>query len=110
MNAGMFQPNFSPVGLFVAGGRELAPLNTNSGYGNFFMKPNGIFVMTEMGPRVVETSEYPKVKGRIVLATQSGPLLVHSGKIHPVFKHELHVTSDSQRRWRVERRQSCIRD
>ena len=85
MNAGMFQPNFSPVGLFVAGGRELAPLNTNSGYGNFFMKPNGVFMMTDMGPRVVETSEYPKLKGRIVLATQSGPVLVHSGKIHPVF-------------------------
>ena len=85
MNAGMFQRDFSPVGLFVAGGRELAPLNTNSGYGNFFMKPNGVFVMTDKGPRVVETSEYPGLSGRIVLATQSGPLLVHSGKIHPVF-------------------------
>ena len=85
MNAGMFQGDFSPVGLFVSGGRELAPLNTNSGYGNFFMRPNGVFVMTDTGPRVVETSEYPKLKGRIVLATQSGPLLVHSNKIHPVF-------------------------
>jgi uncharacterized protein YigE (DUF2233 family) len=85
MNAGMFQRDFSPVGLFVAGGRELTPLNTNSGYGNFFMKPNGIFVVTDAGPRVIETSEYPKLKVRTVLATQSGPLLVHSGKIHPVF-------------------------
>jgi len=85
MNAGMFQPNFSPVGLFVAGGRELTQLNTNSGYGNFFMKPNGVFVMTDTGPRVVETSEYPKLKGRTILATQSGPLLVHLGKIHAVF-------------------------
>ena len=86
MNAGMFQRDYSPVGLFIAGGKELAPLNTNSGYGNFFMKPNGIFVMTDTGPRVVETSEYARLKGRIVLATQSGPLLVHSGKIHPDFK------------------------
>ena len=85
MNAGMFQRDFSPVGLFVAGGRELAPLNTNSGYGNFFMKPNGIFVISDTGPRVIETSEYPKLNGRIVLATQSGPLLVRSGQIHPVF-------------------------
>ena len=85
MNAGMFQRDFSPVGLFVVGGRELGPLNTNGGYGNFFMKPNGVFVMTDVGPRVVETSEYPNLKGRIVLATQSGPLLLRSGKIHPVF-------------------------
>ena len=85
MNAGMFQRDFSPVGLFVRGGRELSPLNTNSGYGNFFMKPNGIFVMTDTGPHVVETSEYSKLKDRTVLATQSGPLLVRSGKIHPTF-------------------------
>ena len=85
MNAGMFQRDFSPVGLCVTGGRELAPLNTNSGYGNFFMKPNGVFLMTDTGSRVIETSEYPKLKSRVALATQSGPLLVHSGRIHPVF-------------------------
>ena len=27
MNAGMYHEDFSPVGLFVEGGRELAPLN-----------------------------------------------------------------------------------
>ncbi len=85
MNAGMFNRDFTPVGLFVAGGKELASLNTNSGYGNFFMKPNGVFVATDMGPRVIETSEYPKLKDRIILATQSGPLLVHSSRIHPGF-------------------------
>jgi uncharacterized protein YigE (DUF2233 family) len=81
LNAGMYQRDFSPVGLLVAEGRELSPLNTNSGYGNFFMKPNGVFVISETGPRVVETSEYPKLKGRVRLATQSGPLLVRAGRV-----------------------------
>lgn len=85
MNAGMYHADFSPVGLFVADGRELFPINTNNGSGNFFLKPNGVFVITETGARVVETSEYSQIKERVTLATQSGPLLVHSGKIHPVF-------------------------
>jgi uncharacterized protein YigE (DUF2233 family) len=85
MNAGMYQRDFSPVGLLMAGGKELAPLNTNSGYGNFFMKPNGVFVISEHGPQVIETSEYPKLKGRIVLATQSGPLLVRGRRMHSGF-------------------------
>ena len=85
MNAGMFHRDLSPVGLFVANGKQVTPLNTNSGYGNFFMKPNGVFVILEDGARVIETSEYPTVKGRVILATQSGPLLVSSGRIHPQF-------------------------
>jgi uncharacterized protein YigE (DUF2233 family) len=85
MNAGMYHRDFSPVGLLVATGRQLAPLNTNSGYGNFFLKPNGVFLISDAGPQVIESSEYPKLQSRIVLATQSGPLLVRSGKIHPAF-------------------------
>jgi uncharacterized protein YigE (DUF2233 family) len=85
MNAGMFHRDLSPVGLFVAKGKQVAPLNTNSGYGNFFMKPNGVFLISHSGPQIVETSEYPKLTNRVVLATQSGPLLVHAGRIHTRF-------------------------
>lgn len=49
MNAGMYHADFSPVGLFVANGRELSPINTTNGNGNFFLKPNGIFAVTETG-------------------------------------------------------------
>jgi uncharacterized protein YigE (DUF2233 family) len=38
MNAGMFKPDYSPVGLFVAHAREVAPLNLSPGRGNFFMR------------------------------------------------------------------------
>jgi len=85
MNAGMYEPDFSPVGLFVADGRQLAPLNLADGKGNFYLKPNGIFLIDEAGPRIVESSKYPAVAKGVRLATQSGPLLVEGGAIHPGF-------------------------
>jgi uncharacterized protein YigE (DUF2233 family) len=85
MNAGMYHADFSPVGLFVSDGKQLSPLNTANAEGNFFLKPNGVFVITETGARVVETSEFPGIRERVILATQSGPMLVHRGKLHPAF-------------------------
>jgi len=85
MNAGMFHSDFSPVGLLVMDGRQSAPLNLGTGFGNFFMRPNGVFLVTRSGPRIVESSEYPSVSQGVRLATQSGPLLVRRGVINPVF-------------------------
>jgi uncharacterized protein YigE (DUF2233 family) len=85
MNAGMFHPDLSTVGLFVAGGQELMPLNSADGEGNFFLKPNGVFAVTEAGARILESAEYASLREKVVLATQSGPLLVRRGKIHPAF-------------------------
>jgi uncharacterized protein YigE (DUF2233 family) len=85
VNAGMFEPDFSPVGLFVQDGAEAAPLNLRDGEGNFYMKPNGVFLITATGPRVVESSDYPALRGETRLATQSGPLLLIGGKMHPKF-------------------------
>lgn len=83
MNAGMFEPDYSPVGLFVARAQQLAPLNLRTGHGNFYMKPNGVFVVTTAGPRIIESSQYSEKLGDVLLATQSGPLLVEHGVIHP---------------------------
>ncbi|RYD27715.1 MAG: hypothetical protein EOP86_24145 [Verrucomicrobiaceae bacterium] len=85
MNAGMFHSDSTTVGLFVSHGRQVSPLNTADGKGNFFLKPNGVFAVTEAGACVVESSKYPQIKGRVLLATQSGPLLVQGGKLHPAF-------------------------
>ncbi|MES2708109.1 MAG: phosphodiester glycosidase family protein [Verrucomicrobiota bacterium] len=85
MNAGMFHPGFEAVGLFVSDGKTLSPLNAADGKGNFFLKPNGVFAITDKGARVVETSEFSKLPGPVRLATQSGPLLVRGGKFHPAF-------------------------
>lgn len=86
MNGGMYERDFSPVGLFVADSQQVTSLNTTNGEGNFFLKPNGVFLITEKGARIVETSEYPALRERIILATQSGPLLVRRGKVHPAFR------------------------
>lgn len=86
MNAGMYHGDFSSVGLFVSEGVRTTPLNLDDGIGNFFLKPNGVFLLTEAGARVVESSQYPSLRERAILATQSGPLLVRGGKIHPAFK------------------------
>ncbi len=85
MNAGMYHGDFSPVGLFVSDGKQLAPLNLANAEGNFFLKPNGVFLISDKGARIVESSEYPKLRERVQLATQSGPLLLRAGKIHPAF-------------------------
>jgi uncharacterized protein YigE (DUF2233 family) len=85
-NAGMFEPNCKPVGLLVQNCREVSPLNLNDAAGNFYMKPNGVFLINERHEaRVIESSEYPALLTPTVWATQSGPLLVHGGNIHPDF-------------------------
>ncbi|MCH8622345.1 phosphodiester glycosidase family protein [Undibacterium sp. TS12] len=86
MNAGMYHADYSPVGLYVQQGQQLTPLNLGDAYGNFFLKPNGVFLLTQSGPMVVESSEYPPLAAKTILATQSGPLLLRKGVIHPAFK------------------------
>jgi uncharacterized protein YigE (DUF2233 family) len=81
VNAGMYRPDFAPVGLFVAEGRELVPLNRHVGSGNFSQQPNGVFLVEGGSARVMTTEDYAKENPKPVLATQSGPMLVHEGKI-----------------------------
>ena len=88
MNAGMFHANSEPVGLLVVDGREIAPLNTAQACGNFFLKPNGVFAVTDAGAVVVEAARWPAVGGKVRLATQSGPMLVIEGALHPAFRAE----------------------
>lgn len=88
MNAGMYQEDRSvSVGLLVVDRRSLRPLNRRAANPdlNFYMLPNGVFALTESGPRVVSTGDYPAIAGRTLLATQSGPMLVSGGAIHPRF-------------------------
>jgi uncharacterized protein YigE (DUF2233 family) len=86
MNAGMYHGDLSPVGLFANEGRQIAPLNLSPGEGNFFLKPNGVFLVASTGAHVLESSELLKFTAPIQIATQSGPLLVWGNKIHPAFK------------------------
>src|SRR6185437_13083160 len=50
-NAGIFAPGLTPLGLHVENGHELVPINLSSGAGNFYLKPNGIFMVDSSGAR-----------------------------------------------------------
>ena len=84
-NAGMFDSALKPVGLYVEQGRELVHVNTTSGYGNFHMNPNGVFYVSGDRAAVVETRAFLKHRPQADLATQSGPMLVINGRLHPRF-------------------------
>lgn len=85
MNAGMFDENQRPIGLYVEEGQQSKKLNRRGGSGNFHLKPNGIFYVKDGKPFVVETETYAKSGVKPDFATQSGPMLVINGKIHPKF-------------------------
>lgn len=84
-NAGMFDPQFRPVGLYVENGHELVHANTRSGPGNFHMKPNGILYVADETAGVLETGAFLKQRPAADFATQSGPMLVIDGQLHPRF-------------------------
>lgn len=87
-NAGMFQPDYRPVGLHVEEGKEWSPLDERSGLpGNFYLAPNGVFFVRANGqPGIQTTDRFARERpADIRLATQSGPMLVVGGRIHDAF-------------------------
>lgn len=100
-NGGMYLKNNHPQGLFISKSEELIPLDSNNNaYGNFYMKPNGVFYIKKNEANVTTTNNFNKIyseeKNIICYATQSGPMLVINGKIHDKFMHQsnnLHLRS-----------------
>lgn len=87
-NGGMYQPDQSPQGLYIENGKVLQKADTRKeGYGNFYMQPNGIFLITEKGvPHVIRTQDLRGYERRgIRYATQSGPMLLTDGKMNAKF-------------------------
>jgi uncharacterized protein YigE (DUF2233 family) len=85
MNAGMFDENQRPIGYYVEEGKLVKKLNRRNGGGNFHLKPNGIFFVKNGKAQVMETEAFAKSGIKPDFASQSGPMLVISGKIHPKF-------------------------
>lgn len=85
MNAGMYHGDRSPVGLFRQDGMEVAPLATREGPGNFGMLPNGLLCLNGEGAFVLEARAFAAGGVACDSATQSGPLLLLDGEIHPRF-------------------------
>ncbi|MDQ6433107.1 phosphodiester glycosidase family protein [Mesorhizobium sp. LHD-90] len=86
MNAGMYHEGLSPVGLLVEDGRKVSPVDSGEGEGNFYLKPNGIFLIGGDGKAaMMETGEFVARRPGSRFATQSGPMLVIDGQVHPKF-------------------------
>jgi uncharacterized protein YigE (DUF2233 family) len=85
MNAGMYRPDLSPAGLYVEEGREVTRLVTRDGPGNFGLLPNGVFCIGAAFA-VIESRRFAAERPDCRFATQSGPMLVIAGALHPRFK------------------------
>ena len=87
MNAGMFDAGGAPVGLYVEGGAEKHAINRRNGPGNFHMQPNGVFAVDAAGRvAIVPSTAWPPPRFDVRWATQSGPMLVIAGQLHPLIQ------------------------
>ena len=96
-NAGIYDRENRPLGLTIADGRTLRPLNTTRGRsGNFGMQPNGVFYVDRAGHAGVATTAAWQQRGIDArIATQSGPMLVVDGEVNANF-----VEESESRKWR----------
>ena len=88
MNGGMYHPDRRPVGLYVEDGVEETALVTREGPGNFGLLPNGVLCIAEAGISVVESRAFEALRPACEFASQSGPMLVIDGALHPRFLPE----------------------
>ena len=85
MNGGMYRDDQSPVGLYIEEGRQQRAINTNKGWGNFHLLPNGVFYIQPGHAGILESKAFLASGIKPFYATQSGPMLVIDGKLHPSF-------------------------
>jgi uncharacterized protein YigE (DUF2233 family) len=88
MNAGMFDDQGRAIGLLIEDGKEVRNLNRKKGGGNFHLMPNGVFMVRQNGQAQVVASDDFKPQDDIAFASQSGPMLLINGKLHPKFDHD----------------------
>ena len=85
MNGGMYHPDRRPVGLYVEDRVEITPLVTREGPGNFGLLPNGVLCVQTDRFQVIESRTFASSQSDCQFATQSGPMLVIDGSLHPRF-------------------------
>lgn len=86
MNAGMYHPSGEPVGYWVQNRTQGHPLVRGDGDGNFFLLPNGVFAVLHERVIIAETEAFMAQEvADVIHATQSGPMLLLDGEVHPAF-------------------------
>lgn len=87
-NAGIFERGPKPCGLTICNYEQQVPLNLRRGDGNFYLLPNGVFLVDHLNrAQVLTADEASRLSSAgIRIATQSGPLLLRRGVIHPAFQ------------------------
>jgi len=111
MNAGMYHDDRRPVGHYREDGDEAQAVIANARPGNFGMLPNGVFCFAPGRAEVIETTAYEKRDAAdCPNATQSGPMLVIDGELHPKFlpdstsryiRNGVGVNADGTKAWFV---------
>ncbi|KGJ05697.1 Uncharacterized protein YigE, DUF2233 family [Paracoccus halophilus] len=109
MNAGMYHADYRPVGLYVSDTETAGQLVTGASNDNFGMLPNGVFCTGGARPyQVIESRAFASAQPECRLATQSGPMLVIDGALHPRFlvdsdsryvRNGVGVSADGQTAW-----------
>lgn len=85
MNAGMFHSNYQPVGLYVAQGKQISPLNTDARFWQFSCSPMVYLAWNAEQAWIGKTANYAGQNLQAAYATQSGPMLVINHQINPQF-------------------------
>lgn len=91
-NAGMYESDRTAKGLLISNFVETNPIDTaTSGYGNFYLQPNGIFAIDSFGnPLILPTHLFFKETSQrnIQYATQSGPMMLVDSMINAQFNKD----------------------
>ncbi|MEL6550559.1 MAG: phosphodiester glycosidase family protein [Pseudomonadota bacterium] len=93
-NGGMYHEDRRPVGHYLENGTEVVPPITSDGPGNFGLLPNGVLCLNAGRAAIIESRAYAAARPDCTYATQSGPMLVIDGALHPRFLAD----SDSRKR------------
>lgn len=84
VNGGMYDDDGQPIGYYVERSERQKQLSLADGPGNFYLKPNGVFYGSGGSWRIRTSGDFfTNVRDRPEFGTQSGPMLVIDGELHP---------------------------